>query len=109
MNPDITMKIKEGTLTNAGATLIIKDRTGDDHTYGDWYRIDKKENNEWVEQQPLIDDYGFNMMGYLPDDNNEVELATDWEWLYGDLEVGYYRIVKTLPDGTEFYVEFAID
>ncbi len=109
MSPDITMKIKEGTLTNAGATLIIKDKTGDDHTYGDWYRIDKKENNGWVKQEPIVDDYYFNMIGYIADENNEVELPTNWESLYGELSKGEYRIVKTTLDGKEFYAEFTIE
>ena len=105
---DITMTIKEGTLTSTGATLIIKDTSGDKNTFGDWYRIDKKEKNKWMEQQPIIENYGFNLMGYLIDENNEVVLNTDWEWLYGRLPTGEYRIVKAMTDGSEIYAEFTI-
>ena len=105
---DITMTIKKGTLTSTGATIIIKDTSGDENTFGDWYRIDKKEKNKWMEQQPIIENYGFNLMGYLIDENNEVVLNTDWEWLYGRLPTGEYRIVKTMTDGSEIYAEFTI-
>lgn len=105
---DITMTIKEGTLTSTGATIIIKDTSGDENTFGDWYRIDKKENNIWIEQPPVIENYVFNLMGYLVDENNEVVLNTDWEWLYGRLPTGEYRIVKTMTDGSEIYAEFTI-
>ena len=37
---DIKMTIKEGTLTNKSATIVITDTTGEDYTYGEYYRID---------------------------------------------------------------------
>ncbi len=57
-------------------------------------------------------------MAYYVDDNGNLEFEINWEYAYGSLENGEYRIVKdTLPnlerainesDKMYFSVEFAI-
>lgn len=105
---NISMTIKEGTLTKTSATIIITDLSVDENTYGAYYRIDKKENDKWTELQPIIDNYGFNSIGYLVDENNKLELHHKWDWLYGELESGEYRLVKEV-NNKYFSVEFNID
>ncbi len=90
-----TMTIKDGTLTKTGATVIIIDTNKEEeHTYGDSFRIDKKESDKWENLKPIIENYGFNAIGYKVDDNNELEMEINWKWLYGELESGEYRLVK---------------
>ena len=36
----------------------------------------------------------FNLAGYETDENNEIRFVVDWEWLYGELLPGSYRIIK---------------
>lgn len=56
---DISMIIKEGTLSRTGATVIITDVSGKDNVYGQEYRIDKKENGKWKELDVIVKgDYG---------------------------------------------------
>ena len=43
---------------------------------------------------PIIKDYAFVSIGYAVDKNNEVKFEIDWEWLYGKLPSGNYRILK---------------
>jgi len=110
----VTITIKKGTLTNTGVTIIIKDVSARDNIYGESYRIDKFVNGKWEELDTIIDNYGFNSIGYKVDKNNELELKINWEWLYGKLKSGKYRIVKDtseVGEGTEHYitVEFEID
>lgn len=113
---NVVMTIKDGTLTNKGATIIITDPSGDIHTYGDFFRIDEFKDNEWVPLKPIIDDYGFNAIGYHVDENNKLEMNIDWEWLYGELKSGKYRLVKDVAINVEdqylgseyIYVEFSI-
>ncbi len=104
---DITMTIKEGTLTKTSATIIIK---GKDVSCGYDYNIEKKENDNWksvtqikgyfvpaVSCSSLIGKLDFNL---------------DWTERYGELENGEYRIVKEVftNDGdTELYAEFTIE
>ena len=104
----ISMTIKEGTLTKSGATIIITDLSGKDNTYGSFYRIDKLENNEWKELKVIVKgNYGWTSIGYLVGEDNKLELDINWEWLYGKLEKGQYRLVKEVNNkyfGTEFQI-----
>ena len=111
----VTMRVKEGTLTNKGATIIITDYSGKSHTYGEEYRIDKLEDGTWKPVDVIIkENYFWNSIGYKIDRNNKLVLEIDWEWLYGSLSSGTYRIVKdAIEDSTlekkYFSVEFEIE
>lgn len=112
----ISMTIKRGTLTKTGATVIINDLNGKGtNIYGQSYRIDKKENNKWKEVRPIHDNYGFNYMAYYVDENGKLEFQHNWEYIYGQLGTGEYRLVKyALPSASKderlyFSVEFIIE
>lgn len=113
----ISIMIKYGTLTKKGASIIITDRTkGEEHTYGDSFRIEKKENGKWSELNTIIKDYGFNAIGYSVDKNYRLEMEINWAWLYGELEDGEYRLIKDFAitknnnyrGSKEIYVEFTL-
>lgn len=104
----VSIKIKEGTLTNTGATIIITDTTDKNYSYGEPYRIDKKENGKWKEAPKVIDDAFFNMPAYQPDENNEIVREINWEWIYGKLKPGTYRFVTNASD-KNISVEFVIE
>ena len=91
----ISMVIKDGTLTKISATVVITDVIkGEDHAYGSSFRIEKKENDKWVKLDTIIDDYGFTAMAYYVDENNKLEMNVKWDWLYGELQKGEYRLIK---------------
>jgi len=92
---NVTMVIKDGTLSSTGATVIITDLSGKDNVYGNAYRIDKKVNGEWTKLKPIIDSNAWNSIGYSVGKNNRLELEQNWELLYGKLNIGKYRIVKS--------------
>ncbi len=106
---DISMVIKDGTLTPSGATVVLTNSYG----YDRWFRIDKEENGEWKETETINDNYSFTAEAYLTNGNSEVEIPIDWTDLYGTLENGKYRIVKRAFNNLnrEEYVsvEFTID
>ena len=105
----VSMVIKDGTLSRRGATVIITDTSDMNYTYGEEYRIDKYKEGVWKELDVIVEgNYGWNSIGYMVDDNGILELDVKWEWLYGRLEDGYYRIVKSVND-KEFSIEFRID
>ena len=103
----VSIKIKEGTLTNTGATIIITDTTDKNYSYGEPYRIDKKENGKWIEAPKVIEDAFFNEPAYQPDENNEIVREINWEWIYGKLKPGTYRFVTDASD-EEISVTFVI-
>ena len=94
----VSIEIREGTLTNTGATIIITDTTNKDYSYGEPYRIDKKENGKWREAPRVIEDAFFNEPAYLLDENNEIVREVNWEWIYGELTPGTYRFVTDASD-----------
>lgn len=88
------ISISISNVSSTGATIIIKDTNKNPYTYGEWYKIEKQVNGKWYEVSPIIENYGFNSLGYLPDKNNEVKFVIDWKWLYGEISKGRYRILK---------------
>ena len=105
---NVTMLIKEGTLTNKGAVIIISDKNKLPYSYGKWYRIDSNKNGEWVKLEPKNKDYIFDAISYQLGDDGMIELEIDWTNLYGKLKKGQYRLVKEI--GREYMaVEFSID
>lgn len=103
----VSIEIKEGTLTNTGATIIITDTTDKNYSYGEEYRIDKKENGKWKEAPRVIEDAFFNVPAYHPDENNEIIRKVNWKWIYGKLKPGTYRFVTQASD-KNISVEFVI-
>lgn len=110
----VSMTIQKGTLKRTSATIIITDLSGKKNTYGEEYRIDKKENGNWKELDVMVKgEYGWNMIGYLVGTNNKLVMEINWQWLYGKLEDGEYRLVKNLYMSEEkknyyFSVEFEL-
>ncbi|MDE7422212.1 MAG: hypothetical protein K2N51_00710 [Lachnospiraceae bacterium] len=104
---NITTEISDISFT--GATVIITDENKEPYTYGEWYKIEKEENGKWIELETKIKDYAFDLIGYPLDKNNQVKFVIDWEWLYGELDIGNYRIVKHVDDLHEYiYIPFSI-
>ncbi len=90
-----------------GATVIIKDTNENPYVYGEWYKIEKEENGKWYDVETVIEEYGFNEIGYSVNENNEVKFEINWEWLYGELPQGNYRILKEV-NRQYIAVEFAV-
>src|SRR5574344_30594 len=116
----ISMAIKEGTLTEKGATVIIKDTNGKEtYVYGTEFRIDKKENNNWIKPKETGNNCVSPEVAYYVDDDGFLEFEPSWECMYGKLEKGTYRLVKNTflesdtpitEDEIKFFsVEFTIE
>ena len=86
----------------------VGDTNENPYTYGDWYKIEKEENGKWYDVETVIENYGFNDIGYLVNENNEVKFDMNWEWLYGELMPGSYRILKEAYN-QYISVEFTLD
>ena len=108
----VSMTIKDGTLTDIGATIIIKDTSDRDNIYGESYTLEKYEDNIWI-KLTSINDVVFNDMGYHVNEKGILEMIVNWEYGYGKLSTGKYRIVKDTSEtgeGTRHYItaEFII-
>lgn len=85
------MTIKEGTLTNKSATLILTNNSDKNFQYGTPYEIEIKKDGEW---HKINVELNFTMPAFQLSarENNEIEI--NWENGYGKLEKGTYRIIK---------------
>ena len=102
---EISLKLKEGSLTEKGAVFILKNNTDKEYTYGPEYYIEINETGEW-EEYKTIDGYPlvWNTVIYTLKANEEKELNIDWSYGY-ELKGGTYRLVKkVLDNGKEIYL-----
>ena len=88
---DVIMTIKEGTLTNKSATLILTNNSDKNFQYGTPYEIEIKKDGEW---HKINVELNFTMPAFQLSarENNEIEI--NWENGYGKLAKGTYRIIK---------------
>lgn len=93
---NVNVTISDISLT--GATITIKDTNESKYLYEEWYVIEKEIDGKMYSIPTKVKDYGFNSKGYSVDENNEVKFVIDWEWLYGELPQGSYRIIKKSHD-----------
>ena len=80
----------------------------EEKNYGEWFRIDKKENGEWRGLETADENYVFDAIGYILKPSKQSEEKIDWRELYGELERGEYRLVKNIS-GKYIGVEFTIE
>lgn len=93
---DISLSVKNKTITSKGATFILKNNTDKEYWYGPDYIVEKNENEKWQEVktitgEPLV----WNAVAYTLKPNEEKEINIDWSLGYGKLDNGQYRLVKT--------------
>ena len=94
---NVTMTVSDVTPT--GATVTIQDSNPEPSVYGEWFQIQREKGGVWYEVKTKISNYGYNEIGWLTDDNGQLTMDVDWEWIYGKLPAGHYRILKQA--GTE--------
>lgn len=107
----------DGKATNTNISFTITDQQENPNTYGEWYEIEKLVDDEW-QKVPTINTCVFNDIGLQADKDKSIVFNIDWEYCYGTLDSGKYRIVKyyipyldraaTEEDREYFYVEFTI-
>lgn len=91
---NVTMRIKKGTLTNTGATIVITNNGQQVYKYNNDFEIYKKEKNKWKKielkegKQHEVDTIAMSSK------DKTIEFNIDWSDLYGILEKGKYKLVK---------------
>ena len=87
----LVMSADSDTVTSSGMTLSFENTSGKEFIYGDSYTIERYRMGRWCTVKPVVQG-GFNDIGYHVSRDSSWEV--DWEWLYGNLPPGEYRIVK---------------
>lgn len=95
----VVMTAKEGTISSTGLTVAFENNSNKQCIYGEYFCLEKNLNGAWYQVPVAIDgSYGFDDIGYNLDAGNDRETTVDWEWLYGSLKSGEYRLVKDVLD-----------
>lgn len=101
---DIAVLMEMEKITPAGAVIKIShydwEKTGE-IIAGESFSLEKENNGKWEDVPKIIDDAVFNDIGYPIPENETTEIETNWEWLYGPLSPGTYKIKKTVIDRTD--------
>lgn len=94
----VAMKLIDNT--NTSVTIELLNTSDLDIQYGDAYTLEAKdhETGEWFRVNTIIDNYAFNSLAYTTQKGTPSTIDIDFEWLYGKLAKGTYRIVKELQE-----------
>lgn len=90
-------------ITPTGATFIFhqydeKAPTGE-LEYGDAFVLEVLKNKQWEKVPDAVNGaYGFHQIAYTIPTQDSTEQELNWEWLYGTLEAGSFRITKEIID-----------
>lgn len=100
-------------ISPAGATLVFYNYDADAPTgeleYGDDFWLEIQKDNVWEEVPVTLEgNYGFHAIAYVIPAKGCSEQELNWEWLYGTLAPGTYRIRKSIHDfrGSGDYDEY---
>ena len=100
---DWGITLAAGDVTPTGLTLTCTQSggspTGQPQT-GSYYSLDVLEGESWVPVEELPHDYeiGWTQEAWLIPMEDSVQWTVDWEWLYGSLPAGIYRLGKEIMD-----------
>ena len=101
----LSVEIKDGSVSANGLTLVFQSFYGDtEFIYGEQYSILRFEGGKWVDVKPIIESYGWDDIAHIVSFGAKSEFEIDWEWIYGSLPEGKYRIEKPEIVGLEFEV-----
>lgn len=95
----LTLSVKD--VTNTGLTLVCTKNGGNptgELTCGTEYHLSVLEDGAWKDVPTVIEEYAWNSLAYHFPEGQDTEFNYTWEWLYGKLPAGTYRLTKGFMD-----------
>lgn len=118
---DWGVTLEAQSVTPSGLSIVCRQSGGTDIAElltGSYYVIQRLENGEWTDVPYLPHEYeiAWTSEAWLIPEDAEKTWDVDWEWLYGTLTDGTYRIGKEIMNWKESgdseqvlqYAEFTI-
>jgi hypothetical protein len=110
------MTIIVSKLSDTGLSFIIHNDTDEELTFGEEYSLERKILGKWykVLYKPsmMFQPVGWNDIGIMVKKRSTQTIEVNWEWLYGNLNKGNYRIIKKFitnyPSSYNLAMEFTI-
>lgn len=103
-DPEAGVTVTLQDISNIGASIVVRredEDAGAKVTCGDAYILQRRVDGEWQDAETVIEDYGFAAIGYTVACGQEISNYYKWDWLYGVLEPGEYRMVYDVFRKTE--------
>lgn len=102
---EVVMSIKNSSLTNQGAVVVIKGSTNlkEQLIFSSDFKISKLVNAKYEPLEYKIENVAWVSIGYPIKKNTSIELEIKWEYLYGKLEPGSYKLEK------EYFADGKVD
>ena len=115
---DLGLSMWTENVTPTGLTLVYRQSGGEGFSElsanPDFY-LQRRTDNGWELCDTVVESYGWTLVGTTIGKDKETRTDIDWEWLYGMLPAGHYRISKVIVpderfyDGCTFRAEFDIE
>lgn len=119
---DWGIQVSAENVSPSGLKLVITQSGSDpaaSFAYGSYYWLEQYCDGEWVDVEFVPQEYevGWTTEAHLLNMNGVTNINIDWEWLYGALSAGRYRIGKVIDNGLTsdalenrtYYAEFSIN
>lgn len=117
--PDWGLTLSVKNVTPTGLTLVCTQKGGNptgELRCGTDYHLIVLEDGTWKDVPTVIEEYGWNSLAYIIWAGQDTEFEYSWEWLYGKLPAGTYRLTKGFMDlrgsgdydTARYWVEFEI-
>lgn len=91
----VSMSVNEESITNSKAIFTLVNHTNETYIYGNSYSIEYEKDGIWYDLKP-INDLNFTLIAYYLKAKESIKMEIDWEWYYGKLTPGKYRIIKAV-------------
>lgn len=94
---DLGVSIACEDVTPTGMTLVFtRSGTAGELITGSYYNLEAFTNDGWQAVELLERDAAWTSIAYIIEEEGESRFPENWEWLYGELTDGSYRIGKEI-------------
>ena len=101
------LNIEVKDISNKGLKIIFNHDSSKELTNvfnlntGSFYSLEMLKDNDYVPINTIIENFAWDSIAYIIKKDSQIEMEINWEWLYGSLEKGYYRIGKEVMNFRE--------
>lgn len=104
----LVLKVKENTLTNSSATIVLENNTDNLWSYSEHYELEKKINGIWYKVVQMNNpSYFLHMPHIYPGEIKEIECNFDEN--YHKLTKGNYRLVMNIMETIDLQKDITSD
>lgn len=97
------------SISSTGLVYTVDNQTEEVCTYGEEYVLEKRVSGTWCQIETKADDVVWKLIQYQLNPSEHRSHSINWEYLYGVLDCGYYRITLTVNENTTISAEYKID